>query len=106
MRLPKRRALHACPGWILGHNSVVDSDPRDHCSAAPYAVWLHVISVVVVNVVALVVIFQGSAVMFFVAGAAVVPLTLVFSSVVAEHVGLPPDLQTEVRTGVLNDHGP
>ncbi len=57
-------------GWG-GTNSLLTDD----CGEAPLFTTLHILAVLAVNVIALLVIFYGSAVMFFIASAVSIPLT-------------------------------
>jgi len=62
--------------FMLGENSL----PGDHCIHAFWFTVLHTTLVVVLNIVALLIIVHGSAVIFFIAGAVAIPLTALISS--------------------------
>lgn len=72
---------HGLQCWLLGRNSPDEGAHGDqHCGGAAWAVWVHCVLVVALNVVALLVIFKGSAVMFFIASASSIPLTAIVSA--------------------------
>eukprot|EP01006_Ploeotia_vitrea_P053160 TRINITY_DN67760_c5_g1_i2.p1 TRINITY_DN67760_c5_g1~~TRINITY_DN67760_c5_g1_i2.p1 ORF type:complete len:453 (-),score=217.71 TRINITY_DN67760_c5_g1_i2:394-1752(-) len=66
--------------WFYGSNTSDIHMSSDHCSQAVWAVWVHIALVVVLNILVLAVIFYGSAVMFFIAGAVVIPVTALVST--------------------------
>ena len=63
--------------WLLGTNNLAS----DHCEHAFWMISLHVLVLVLLNITALIIIIRGSAVIFFLASAIAIPLTVILSSV-------------------------
>jgi drug/metabolite transporter (DMT)-like permease len=66
--------------WLAGEDSITVGPIIDECSGAVWCTWIQITAVVLLNVLVVIVIFNESAVMLFIAQSVSIPLTAIVSN--------------------------